>query len=157
MSSDLLLKLVGGLVFLILIFYIFKASKRQQENQLELTKLINKMRLDNADINSTKPTMEVISVEPIPNEETPPTRSTPALVEPIPNEETPPALVEPRVVNNKTVSTNGRCGPKFENTRCTGKTCCSLSGWCAGTQGTYSAWCYKNGKGRLNGVYDGRD
>jgi hypothetical protein len=54
------------------------------------------------------------------------------------------------------VSTNGRCGPKFNNTICPGKQCCSASSWCAGTQGTSSAWCYSNKKGRNNGEYDGK-
>ena len=54
------------------------------------------------------------------------------------------------------VSTNGRCGPGHDNKICPGKQCCSGSGWCAGTQGTYSAWCYSNKKGRDNGKYDGK-
>jgi len=53
------------------------------------------------------------------------------------------------------VSTNGRCGPSFNNTICPGKQCCSGSNWCAGTQGTSSAWCYYNKKGRNGGKYDG--
>ena len=56
------------------------------------------------------------------------------------------------------VSTNGRCGPEFNNTICPGKQCCSTSSWCAGTQGTKSDWCAdKNGyKGRDGGKYDGK-
>jgi len=54
------------------------------------------------------------------------------------------------------ISTNGRCGPPFNNTMCPGKQCCSYSNWCAGTQGTKSAWCYSStNKGRDDGKYDG--
>ena len=54
------------------------------------------------------------------------------------------------------VSTNGRCGPQFNNTICPGKRCCSRSSWCGGAQGTNSAWCsYSGNKGRDNGRYDG--
>ena len=59
------------------------------------------------------------------------------------------------VKDGENVSTNGRCGPEFNNTICPGKQCCSYSNWCAGTQGTHSAWCYYNKKGRNGGKYDG--
>lgn len=55
------------------------------------------------------------------------------------------------------VSTNGRCGPSFNDTICPGKQCCSGASWCAGTQGTKSAWCYSStNKGRNDGKYDGK-
>ena len=62
----------------------------------------------------------------------------------------------PAPASASNVSTNGRCGPSFNDTICPGKQCCSGSNWCAGTQGTYSAWCYSNKKGRDNGKYDGK-
>ena len=56
------------------------------------------------------------------------------------------------------VSTNGRCGPKHNNTICPGKQCCSTSSWCGGSRGTKSAWCANilGYKGRENGKYDGK-
>jgi hypothetical protein len=39
-------------------------------------------------------------------------------------------------------STDGRCGPEFNNTACTGSACCSQFGWCGGSKGNndqYSA------------------
>ena len=46
------------------------------------------------------------------------------------------------------VSTNGRCGiPWGGGKRCPGKQCCSTSGWCGGSQGTYSSWCRGRGAG----------
>ena len=62
----------------------------------------------------------------------------------------------PSPASTSNVSTNGRCGPRHGNKICPGKQCCSGSGWCAGTQGTRSAWCYSNKKGRDNGKYDGK-
>jgi hypothetical protein len=54
------------------------------------------------------------------------------------------------------VSKNGKCGSIWGSTiKCPGKACCSNSGWCGGNQGTYSSWCYSNGKGKVNGKYDG--
>lgn len=69
---------------------------------------------------------------------------------------TPAPTPSPAPTSN--VSTNGRCGPKHNNTICPGKQCCSTSSWCAGTQGTKSAWCAdRNGyKGRDGGKYDGK-
>jgi len=89
--------------------------------------------IENAKIDSTKPMVEVI---PVPMENTLPTRAAPSPV-------------------GVTVSTNGRCGQPTA-TRCPGKQCCSNSGWCAGTQGTKSTWCSKDGKGQSLGKYDGR-
>ena len=56
------------------------------------------------------------------------------------------------------VSTNGRCGPSFNDTICPGKQCCSKASWCGGSRGTKSAWCTDtNGyKGRDSGKYDGK-
>tara|TARA_B110000503_G_scaffold104936_1_gene156610 strand:+ start:389 stop:1159 length:771 start_codon:yes stop_codon:yes gene_type:complete len=253
-----LLKLIGGLIFLLFLFFVFWASKSHQEQQLRLTQLINQMMIENAKINSTKPMVEVISVEPVPMENTLPTRAVPSsvpmraptywrsysgkdvggsntfhyhkstnpkaslktclkqceeqsnckgvvfgkvksfgketdlcwgktevtkhyshglfslyektieehgLLEPwntppvsevvkAPVSEVVKAPVS-EVVKGITVSTNGRCGQPTA-TRCPGKQCCSNSGWCAGTQGTKSAWCSKDGKGQSLGKYDGR-
>ena len=50
----------------------------------------------------------------------------------------------------------GRCGPKFRNTKCKGKTCCSKYGWCGGNVGTKSAWCSEPGNvGVQGGKFDG--
>ena len=56
------------------------------------------------------------------------------------------------------VSTNGRCGPFHGDKRCPGKQCCSPHGWCGGSQGTFSSWCFnRDGNiGRDNGKYDGK-
>ena len=127
----LLLKLIGGLIFLLFLFFVFLASKRHQEQQLLLTELINQMMIDNGKINSTKPMMEFISVDPV------------------------PVSIAKVEIDGMVVSTNGRCGLSHA-TRCPGKQCCSNSDWCAGTQGTNSAWCFKDGKGQSLGKYDGR-
>lgn len=51
-------------------------------------------------------------------------------------------------------STNGRCGPQYGNTACTGSSCCSIFGWCAGTKGQKDDWCWRyNAAG---GRYDGQ-
>ena len=50
-------------------------------------------------------------------------------------------------------SKNGRCGPSWGDKACTGKACCSTSGWCGGSTGGNDDWC-----GRLkgfNGEYNG--
>ena len=48
-------------------------------------------------------------------------------------------------------STNGRCGPKFGETACTGKACCSSAGWCGGSTGQNDNWCkYKSFSGKYN-------
>jgi hypothetical protein len=45
-------------------------------------------------------------------------------------------------------STNGRCGPKFNNTACPDNQCCSVYGWC----GTTRAFCGNMmSKGQFNG------
>ena len=51
-------------------------------------------------------------------------------------------------------STNGRCGPNFGNTACSGTQCCSIVGWCGGVKGGTDPWC-----GRLHGFegkFDGQ-
>ena len=69
----------------------------------------------------------------------------------------PSSTPAPSPTQTSNISTNGRCGPPFNNTICPGKECCSYSNWCAGTQGTKSAWCYSStNKGRDDGKYDGR-
>lgn len=68
----------------------------------------------------------------------------------------PASAPAPAPASASNVSTNGRCGPSFNDTICPGKQCCSASSWCAGTQGTQSAWCYYNKKGRNGGKYDGK-
>ena len=62
----------------------------------------------------------------------------------------------PKYIDGLKVSTNGRCGPDYNNTRCTGTSCCSSSGWCGGEQGKRSDWCNINKKGIKSGKYDGR-
>lgn len=55
------------------------------------------------------------------------------------------------------VSTDGRCGRQFNNSRCGPGQCCSPWGWCGGEIGKPSAWCSVNG-GRNNTssmIYDG--
>jgi hypothetical protein len=56
------------------------------------------------------------------------------------------------------MSTDGRCGPNNNNTKCPiiagNKTCCSMYGWCGGVQGGNDAWCNNGGKGIENGKYD---
>ena len=151
-SPGLLTKLIGGLIFLLFLFFVFRASKSHQEQQLRITQLMNQMMIENEKINSTKPTMEIISIEPVPMENTSPTSAVPSSV---PMENTSP-VSEEVVEEAMVISTNGRCGPSFNDTRCPGKQCCSLSHWCAGTQGTPSAWCFKDGKGQELGKYDGR-
>lgn len=61
----------------------------------------------------------------------------------------------PKYIDGLKVSTNGRCGPSHNNTRCTGTSCCSSSSWCGGEQGKRSAWCNNNQKGIASGKYDG--
>ena len=56
---------------------------------------------------------------------------------------------------NLPITTNGRCGAAFGNTRCGGKACCSQWNWCGGEQGIQSAWCVGTTKGHWNGKYDG--
>lgn len=174
-SPGLLTKLIGGLIFLLFLFFIFRASKSHQEQQLRITQLMNQMTIENEKINSTKPMMEIISVEPVPMENTPPTSAVPS---PVPIENTPPtsAVISPvrieitppvseEVVEDNievmVISKNGRCGPINSArgleaiTLCPGKQCCSRSHWCSGTQGTKSGWCFKGGKGQKLGKYDG--
>lgn len=54
----------------------------------------------------------------------------------------------------KTRSTNGRCGPSFNNTSCPGEACCSIYGWCGGRQGDSSDWCgwAHEASGQFDGV-----
>lgn len=63
----------------------------------------------------------------------------------------------PAPASASNVSTNGRCGPSFNDTICPGKQCCSGASWCGGSRGKKSAWCYgwTNSKGRDGGKYDG--
>jgi len=82
------------------------------------------------------------------------------------NEEAPKTSVEsaspppPPPPSSSNVSTNGRCGPNFNNTICPGNKCCSWSNWCGGSLGTKSGWC-SNRKGHIHvgrnvGKYDGK-
>jgi hypothetical protein len=51
-------------------------------------------------------------------------------------------------------SKDGRCGPQHGNKACTGTSCCSVFGWCAGTKGQKDDWCWTyNADG---GRYDGQ-
>jgi len=56
-----------------------------------------------------------------------------------------------------TVEDDGRCGPNHGDKKCTGKQCCSESGWCGGEKGTNSNWCININKGWWNGKYDGEE
>jgi hypothetical protein len=49
-------------------------------------------------------------------------------------------------------SKNGRCGPDFGNTACSGNACCSQFGWCGGKKGKNDDWCgkYKGFDGRFD-------
>lgn len=55
----------------------------------------------------------------------------------------PSAAPAPSNVNWKghPYSTDGRCGPNFNNTACTGTACCSTFGWCGGKKGNADDWC----------------
>ena len=50
---------------------------------------------------------------------------------------------------------SGRCGPNHGNKKCSGKQCCSKSGWCGGEKGVNSNWCVNVNKGWWSGKYDG--
>jgi len=52
---------------------------------------------------------------------------------------------------------DGRCGPNHGGKKCTGKECCSKSGWCGGEKGTNSNWCVNINKGWWSGAYDGEE
>ena len=71
---------------------------------------------------------------------------------------TPTPASAPASASASKVSTNGRCGPSFNDTICPGNQCCSTASWCGGSRGTKSAWCADtNGyKGRDSGKYDGK-
>jgi len=55
------------------------------------------------------------------------------------------------------VSDDGRCGPNNGGKKCTGKQCCSKSGWCGGEKGVNSNWCVNIDRGWWNGKYDGEE
>ena len=55
----------------------------------------------------------------------------------------------------RTRSTDGRCGPGFNNTACGGTACCSQWGWCGGSSGQASDWCSNSRHGISNGDFDG--
>jgi len=52
---------------------------------------------------------------------------------------------------------DGRCGPNHGNKKCTGKQCCSKSGWCGGEKGVNSNWCVNIRTGWWSGKYDGEE
>jgi hypothetical protein len=72
----------------------------------------------------------------------------------IPTTVSPP--YSPKNWAGKTLSTNGRCGPSYNNTACPGKQCCSKYSWCGGSSAHNSAWCsYTDHKHKYHGVSDG--
>ncbi len=51
-----------------------------------------------------------------------------------------------------TTSTDGRCGPDFNNKGCGDSSCCSTLGYCGGVTGRADAWCKT--MNLSNGIYD---
>ena len=60
-------------------------------------------------------------------------------------------------ITTSNISSDGRCGPSNGGKICPGNQCCSQFGWCGGVKGTPSTWCFNNGRGANNGIYDTRD
>lgn len=144
-NSSTIVKLLGGVIFLIVLLVVFMISKVTSEQKIALRRmeLQNEQQASKAQV-----IMDTISVEPVPMSVGKDVGKDVVNTSPAPA----PA---PASASASNVSTNGRCGPEFNNTICPGKQCCSGSNWCAGTQGTSSAWCYSNKKGRNGGKYDG--
>lgn len=67
------------------------------------------------------------------------------------------ASASPPTETETKVSDDGRCGPNNGDKKCSGKQCCSKSGWCGGEKGVNSAWCVNIDKGWWNGRYDGEE
>ena len=99
-ESGTLLKVIGGVVFLLILIVIYMISRQYAKMQ----ETIRRMEIQNEVAAKPQVVMETLSLEP--------------------------------VITSSNISTNGRCGPEFNNTICPGKQCCSTSSWCAGTQGT---------------------
>jgi hypothetical protein len=183
-ESGTLLKVIGGVVFLLILIVIYMISRQYAKMQ----ETIRRMEIQNEVAAKPQVVMETLSLEPVITSSNISTngRCGPEFNNTICSgnrccstsswcggsrgtrsawcankngyigrdggkyDGTPPP--------SSNVSTNGRCGPEFNNTICPGKQCCSTSSWCAGTQGTKSAWCAdRNGyKGRDGGKYDGK-
>ena len=76
---------------------------------------------------------------------------------PAPDDDESVDKAEDDTVEDDTVEDDGRCGPNHGDKKCTGKQCCSKSGWCGGEKGTNSNWCININKGWWNGKYDGEE
>ncbi len=171
-NSGIIVKMIGSVIFLIVLLVVFMISKVNSEQQLKLRQmeLQNEQQASKAQV-----IMDTTSVEPVSlgvEKKVLSTSPTPAMdlnKNTTTSQDLSPAPASVQVKSQKlnqtptpapasasNVSTNGRCGPDFNNTICPGKQCCSYSNWCAGTQGTKSAWCYSStNKGRDDGKYDG--
>ena len=133
-SSDQLVKLFGGVVFLLILVVVFMISRQNAQHNEKIKQM---------EVQQSAMVTPQLPIEPI------------AEVEVVPE-----STQESKIVSTSepapAVSTNGRCGPQFNNTICPHKRCCSRSSWCGGAQGTNSDWCsYSGNKGRDNGRYDG--
>lgn len=58
------------------------------------------------------------------------------------------------------ITTDGLCGPRYNNTICYPNMCCSSINHCGGSIGTLSGWCSvdngnKGGADNGSGLYDG--
>jgi len=70
------------------------------------------------------------------------------------DDKTPPRVVL-SATETSTKDNAGRCGPNHGDKKCSGKQCCSKSGWCGGEKGKNSNWCVNVNKGWWSGKYDG--
>jgi hypothetical protein len=88
----------------------------------------------------TLPNKTAVGSEPLPG------------YQPVVSQVTAPVVAPTTNWAGQPFSKDNRCGPSFNNTACTGTSCCSTFGWCGGSKGQNDDWCGKYHG--FNGKYD---